>query len=130
MTRDRSLPNVSRMPEAAGAAADPTMPKTKSARSFSEAFLAGWRLLTPAERVRGAWLTAVQVLEGGLDVIAVGATLPLVAIVVQPDLVETNAQLRRLNVLVGSPSHPRLLAGLAMAALALLTLRSIVSGLL
>jgi ATP-binding cassette, subfamily B, bacterial PglK len=105
------------------------MPKTKSARSFSEAFLAGWRLLTPAERVRGAWLTALQVLEGGLDVIAVGATLPLVAIVVQPDLVETNTYLRRLDALVGSPSHPRLLAGLAVAALALLTLRSLVSGL-
>ena len=106
------------------------MSQAKSARSFSEAFLAGWRLLTPGERIRGAWLTAVQVLEGGLDVIAVGATLPLVAIVVQPDLVETNAQLARLKVLVGSPSHPRLLAGLAIAALVLLTLRSVVSGLL
>jgi ABC-type multidrug transport system fused ATPase/permease subunit len=130
MSPGRSLSGVSGTPGAASSAADPTMPQTKSARSFSEAFLAGWRLLTPAERIRGAWLTAVQVLEGGLDVVAVGATLPLVAIVVQPDLVETNRQLRRLHELLGSPSHPRLLAGLAMAALALLTLRSVVSGLL
>jgi ABC-type multidrug transport system fused ATPase/permease subunit len=111
-------------------AAQPTMSQTKRARSFSEALGAGWRLLTPAERVRGGWLTLAQVFEGALDALAVGASLPLVAIVVQPDLIETNAQLRRLHQLVGSPPHPRLLAELAIAALLLVVLRSVVSGLL
>jgi ABC-type multidrug transport system fused ATPase/permease subunit len=105
------------------------MSQTKRARSFSEALGAGWRLLTPAERRRGAWLTLAQVLEGALEALAVGASLPLVAIVVQPDLIETNAQIRRLHQLAGSPSHPRLLAGLAIAALLLLVLRSVVSAL-
>jgi ABC-type multidrug transport system fused ATPase/permease subunit len=112
-----------------GSAAHPTMSQTKRARSFSEALGAGWRLLTPAERRRGAWLTLAQVLEGALEALAVGASLPLVAIVVQPDLIETNAQIRRLHQLAGSPSHPRLLAGLAIAALLLLVLRSVVSAL-
>ena len=112
-----------------GPAAHPTMSQTKRARSFSEALEAGWRLLTPAERRRGAWLTVAQVLEGALEALAVGASLPLVAIVVQPDLIETNAQLHRLHQLAGSPSHPRLLAGLAVAALLLLVLRSVVSAL-
>jgi ATP-binding cassette, subfamily B, bacterial PglK len=100
-----------------------------SARTLAETIAAGWRLLTPAERVRGVWLTAASVLEGALDVLAVGASVPLVAIVVQPDLIDTNVQLHRLHRMVGSPAHPRLLAILAVAALVLIALRSLVSGL-
>ena len=126
MSRGRS---VSGEPAATSPAAPSTMPQTKRARSLSEALGAGWRLLTPAERRRGFWLTVAQVFEGGLDALAVGASLPLVAIVVQPDLIETNAQLRRLHQLAGSPSHPRLLAGLAIAALLLLVLRAVTTAL-
>jgi ATP-binding cassette, subfamily B, bacterial PglK len=104
------------------------MPPITKARSLFQAMGAGWRLLTPAERVRGVWLTAASVVEGGLDVLAVGAYLPLVAIVVQPDLIDTNPQLHRLHRMLGSPPHPQLLASLAVAALVLLTLRSLVSG--
>ena len=130
MSRGRSVRGVPGEPAAPSPAAQPTMSETKRARSFSEALGAGWRLLTRAERVRGAWLTMAQVFEGALDALAVGASLPLVAIVVQPDLIETNAQLRRLHQLVGSPPHPRLLAELAVAALLLVVLRSVVSALL
>ena len=102
MSRGRSVRGLSGEPAATSPAAASTMSQTKRARSFSEALGAGWRLLTPAERVRGVWLTLAQVFEGGLDALAVGASLPLVAIVVQHDLIETNV--------ASAPGNPTRLA--------------------
>jgi ATP-binding cassette, subfamily B, bacterial PglK len=96
-------------------------------RSFRDVFLAGWRLLTPAERRRGAWIAAAQVFQSALDALAVSAMLPLVGVLVQPDVIQTNVHVRRLYELMGSPSYSHLLALLALGALALVGARAVVS---
>jgi ABC-type multidrug transport system fused ATPase/permease subunit len=101
--------------------------KAVSTRPFREVFSAGWSLLTPAERRRGAWLTAAQVVQSALDAVAMSAVLPLVGVLVQPDVVQTNAYARRLYALLGAPSHERLVIVLALGAFALVAARSIVS---
>jgi ATP-binding cassette, subfamily B, bacterial PglK len=104
--------------------------KTPATRSFREAFQAGWNLLLPRERTRGAWLAAAQVVEGLLDTLAVGAALPLAGLLVQPDVIETNATLRRFHEMLGSPAYGTLVTSLALAAIALVGAKAILSGLL
>jgi ABC-type multidrug transport system fused ATPase/permease subunit len=66
-------------------------------------------------------------LEGLLDTLAVGAALPLIGILVQPDVVESNAPFRRLHHLLGAPPFATFAAELAVAAVAVVSARALVS---
>jgi ABC-type multidrug transport system fused ATPase/permease subunit len=72
-------------------------------------------LLTPAERRRGYLLVGLIVLEGLVQMIGIASILPFLAVLANPEVIETNARLNALYTGLGFESPHRFLVFLGVA---------------
>jgi ABC-type multidrug transport system fused ATPase/permease subunit len=75
-----------------------------------------YRLLSPTERRKAIVIVAFSFWGGATDIISLMAVYPLISILVQPDLVQTNAYIRMFWEIAGSPSVSLFAIMLATAA--------------
>lgn len=76
-----------------------------------------WQMLPGDKRRASLVLLGMQILGTALEVLGVGLVVPVVAVLVQPDLMTGYPQLDALLARFGSPSHESMLVG-ALVALA------------
>lgn len=81
-------------------------------------------LLTPKERVRAQLLLCMILIMALLDAVGVASIMPLMAVITNPGLIETNRFLAMLNSFLGRPSQRDylLILGVGMFMLLLLSL--------
>src|SRR5688572_6849286 len=72
-------------------------------------------LLTPAERRRGYLLVGLIVLEGLVQMIGIASILPFLAVLANPEVIETTARLNALYTGLGFESPHRFLVFLGVA---------------
>lgn len=72
--------------------------------TFKQALAASYRLLSPTERRKAAIVVAFSFIGGATDIVSLMAVYPLISILVQPDLLQTNAHIRQLWEIARSPS--------------------------
>jgi len=83
---------------------------------------AAFGLLTPNEKGRAIWIAVLLMLSHFLDSIALVGVMPLVGVVVEPELLKTNEGMRWLHQAMGSPALPQFINWLAIGALLLIVL--------
>lgn len=84
--------------------------------NFRQAMVASYYLLSPNERRRGLAVALLSFFGGAADVIAVLAVYPLISVLVQPDLVQTNTDIRQIWDFLGGESIKNFVLTLAVAA--------------
>ena len=84
--------------------------------NFSQAMLASYRLLSFGERRRGWGVLLLSVVGGAADVVALMAVYPLISVLVQPDLLQSNVLIRQIWEMTGSQSNNAFIVILAFAA--------------
>ncbi len=83
---------------------------------FHQAMTASYRLLSPVERRKLAVIVAFSFVGGAADIVSLLAVYPLISILVQPDLLQTNAHIRQIWEFVGHPSVNTFVVLLAFVA--------------
>ena len=81
------------------------------------AFTRTWRLLTPTQRRRAAVLLAFMVVGAVIETVSIGLMIPVIALMVEPDIAARFPVLTGLLARLGHPSQPALIMG-AMLGLA------------
>ena len=84
-------------------------------------------LLTPQERRQSYALLGLMVLAGLIDALGVSSILPFMAVVGNPELIQTNPWLHRLFTALGFESTNTFLVGLGLAALVVMVFSNAVS---
>ena len=84
--------------------------------NFRQAMVSSYRLLSPEERGRGLIVILLSIFGGAADVIAVLAVYPLISVLVQPDLVQTNTNIRQIWDFLGGGSTKNFVLMLATVA--------------
>lgn len=92
-------------------------------------FRAVLSLLSRRERWQMVIILLFMLPNALLQVAGVASVLPFIAVLAQPELVETNAVMSRLYLVLGSPALSHFLALLAGAALVLLVLSNVLAAL-
>ncbi|OGT89681.1 MAG: hypothetical protein A2286_00400 [Gammaproteobacteria bacterium RIFOXYA12_FULL_61_12] len=95
--------------------------------TFKQALAASYRLLSPAERRKAAIVVVFSFIGGATDIVSLMAVYPLISILVQPDLLQTNAHLRQLWEIAGSPAVNDFAIMLAAAASAIVVVGSMLN---
>lgn len=85
-----------------------------------ENFRTIFSLLTPRERWQAALIFAFMLPNALMQVAGIASVMPFIAVLAQPELVESNAVIAKVHLIFGEPPVPRFLALLAGMALALL----------
>ncbi|AHE98543.1 ABC transporter ATP-binding protein [Thioalkalivibrio paradoxus ARh 1] len=75
-----------------------------------------WRLLTPRERRRGLLVLAMVITMALLEMASLASIMPFLAVLGNPELVETNRVLASAHELLGFESVDRFLVALALVA--------------
>jgi ABC-type multidrug transport system fused ATPase/permease subunit len=93
-----------------------------------------WAILDPHERVQGILLLCLFLVNGILEAIGVASIIPFMAVVGDPQLIQSNAYLSRIHQMVGAPDRHSFLImlglGLAVAFITSLTLNALAHTLL
>lgn len=95
--------------------------------TFRQALAAAYRLLSPVERRKAIIVVAFSFFGGATDIVSLMAVYPLISILVQPDLLQTNAHIRQLWEMVGSPAVNDFAILLAAAASAIVVAGSMLN---
>lgn len=95
--------------------------------TFKQALAAAYRLLSPGERRKAIVVVAFSFFGGATDIVSLMAVYPLISILVQPDLLQTNAHIRQLWEMVGSPAVNDFAILLAAAASAIVVVGSMLN---
>lgn len=81
---------------------------------------AGWSLLAPGERGTAILLAAAIVAAGLVDLAALSSVMPVVNLVIDPAVLETNQHARRLHALLGDPPLRTVILGACAVSIGLL----------
>lgn len=86
---------------------------------------AGWDLFSQAERRQIVRLMPVVAIIGIFEIAALASAMPLVAIIIEPDVLERRATLRHLFELMGNPPYESFVAWMTIFVLCALILASV-----
>ena len=93
-------------------------------QTFLKALAVSFRLLSPMERRRGSVIALLSFLSGAADIVALVAVYPLISVLVQPGILQTNERMHEAWLLAGSPSVRDFAILLAVAASAVVIIGS------
>jgi len=93
---------------------------TPGTMTLRQALVAGWRLMTRAERRKAIGIAVLSAFAGMAELVSITAVYPLVSVLVQPTTLQTNAKLNQLWHWLGEPSASQFVSGLAAVAAVLL----------
>jgi ATP-binding cassette, subfamily B, bacterial PglK len=97
------------------------MPDQPKRGSAWRAIRLSWGLLTVSERWWGVLIAFANVLASLLDTISLIGVMPLVSLIVQPEVLDTNQAIRSLHELVGAPEFDVFVKMAAASAIGLIT---------
>ena len=102
------------------------MAKTKALvdKSFVQALLSAYRLLSPRERYAFIGIVLFSFFGGCADVAALMAVYPLVSILVQPDFLQSQPLVNWLWLAFGAPTEAKFIVMLTLGSAAVVTLGS------
>ncbi len=101
------------------------MKKFNKRLNFSKAFRSGWTLLENVERYKLLSLAGLMLFSNIVDMLAVGSVMPLVGIIIEPRLVESNKIFMFFYELTGSPAMQNIILMLVVVSVSLLAFASI-----
>ena len=79
-----------------------------------------WRLLLPGERIRAYVIMGLLLFASLLDAVSMIGIMPMISVVVEPELVETNQALVVINSLLGNTTRENFIFMLATGAVGLM----------
>ena len=97
--------------------------------SFWRTGISVWKLQTPSEKKLSILLMLFTLLVNLTDIAALGAVMPLINVVVDPDSIATIPLLGKLHELLGSPEKSRFIALMGIVVMVLLTASFVGNGL-
>ncbi len=89
---------------------------------FKETISAGVALLTKREKFHGVLIALTSVVVALLEIAGIGSVLPLVSVIVDPELIESSIWLIRVHEGLGAPSIDKFVTMLAAGSIGILAL--------
>lgn len=98
--------------------ADPG-PSSRSRSTWRAARLT-WQLMTPRERKTGTLVAFGLLATSMVDTIALVGVMPLVSLIIEPEVMRTNAAISRIHMLAGEPAFRHFILMVAAGAIGLI----------
>lgn len=87
----------------------------------------GWHLLTAGERRRALVLVVLITIGGLLETVAIGATFPIIMLVVKPEAIQGNPRFEQVVEMLGRPDYATLIMLLCTGVLVLVIVSAVVT---
>jgi ATP-binding cassette, subfamily B, bacterial PglK len=94
----------------------------KNNHSAWHAVLLTWQLLTPLEKKKGFFLSLGSAIVSLIDIIALIGVIPLVSLIIDPNLINTNPAITTLFLFVGEPEFKNFVYFFAIGSISLIVL--------
>lgn len=91
-------------------------------KSAWRAAVATWQLMTPSEQRRGIAIALGLLATSLVDTVALVGVMPLVSLIIEPEVLQTNELLSRIHQFVGAPDFKTFVLMMAGGAIALVAI--------
>jgi len=84
-----------------------------------------WALLPPRQRGQFVWIVAMMAMAAAMEMLGIGALLPIIGVMQSPGLIHSNKALATLSAWMGSPSSQAFFVVLLLGLLAFFVLKNL-----